>query len=170
MGALIALLVIVLLSLLAVRLGANALVLSGMSKSAAQFQAASAFFGTGFTTNEAELVVNHPVRRRKSHRALQGRGMGAPVGSHGDERRPVRSARGAGIRSRCETPTGSAGPQLAPCPRREALDGRVAQSLRHLRATSLRTPPGSPFYPLPRGLIRRLRAGSGTSDFPPIDL
>ncbi|MDZ4851234.1 MAG: hypothetical protein SGI77_18250 [Pirellulaceae bacterium] len=24
----------------------------------------SAFFGVGFTTREAELVVNHPVRRR----------------------------------------------------------------------------------------------------------
>lgn len=30
----------------------------------ARFQAASAFFGVGFTTKEAELVVDHPVRRR----------------------------------------------------------------------------------------------------------
>ena len=31
---------------------------------AARFQARSAFTGAGFTTNESERVVNHPVRRR----------------------------------------------------------------------------------------------------------
>lgn len=56
--------VIVVLALLIVQLGANALVLTGMSQSAARFQAASAFFGVGFTTREAEMVVEHPVRRR----------------------------------------------------------------------------------------------------------
>ncbi|MGB0775192.1 MAG: TrkA C-terminal domain-containing protein [Akkermansiaceae bacterium] len=35
-----------------------------MSDQAASFQAASAFFGVGFTTHEAEMVVNHPVRRK----------------------------------------------------------------------------------------------------------
>lgn len=60
----LAFLIIVLLALLAVQLGTNALVLTGMSLPAARFQAASAFFGTGFTTKEAEMVVNHPVRRR----------------------------------------------------------------------------------------------------------
>lgn len=55
---------IVLLALLIVRLGANALVLTGLSSSVAHFQASSAFFGVGFTTSEAELVVGHPVRRR----------------------------------------------------------------------------------------------------------
>ena len=35
-----------------------------MSEPVAKFQSASAFFGVGFTTQEAELVVNHPVRRR----------------------------------------------------------------------------------------------------------
>ena len=64
MGSFLALVVIVLLSLLVVRLGSNALVLTGMSRSVARFQAASAFFGVGFTTSEAELVVKHPVRRR----------------------------------------------------------------------------------------------------------
>lgn len=64
MGALIALAVIVLVALLIVQLGTNALMLSGMSLPTARFQAASAFFGVGFTTREAELVVNHPVRRR----------------------------------------------------------------------------------------------------------
>jgi hypothetical protein len=61
---LIALLAIVVAALLIVQLGANALVLTGMSQAAARFQASSAFFGVGFTTLEAEMVVNHPVRRR----------------------------------------------------------------------------------------------------------
>ena len=64
MGSLLALLTIVFVSLLIVRVGTNALVLTGMSLSAARFQAASAFFGVGFTTSEAEMVVGHRVRRR----------------------------------------------------------------------------------------------------------
>lgn len=64
MGAFLALIVIVLLALLVVRIGTNALLLTGVSHSAASFQSASAFFGVGFTTAEAEMVVNHPVRRR----------------------------------------------------------------------------------------------------------
>jgi hypothetical protein len=64
MGSLLALLTIVFISLLIVRVGTNALVLTGMSLSAARFQAASAFFGVGFTTAEAEIVVGHRVRRR----------------------------------------------------------------------------------------------------------
>jgi hypothetical protein len=38
--------------------------MTGLSWDAASFQAYSAFFGVGFTTREAELVVRHPVRRR----------------------------------------------------------------------------------------------------------
>ncbi|MGD1979623.1 MAG: TrkA C-terminal domain-containing protein, partial [Akkermansiaceae bacterium] len=49
---------------LLVKLGSNALQLTGVSPSIARFQAASAFFGVGFTTSEAELVVKHPVRRK----------------------------------------------------------------------------------------------------------
>ena len=64
MGSLLALITIVFVSLLIVRVGTNALVLTGMSLSAARFQAASAFFGVGFTTAEAEMVVGHRVRRR----------------------------------------------------------------------------------------------------------
>ena len=64
MGPLLALLIIVVTSLLIVRLATNALVLTGMSLEAALFQSASAFFGVGFTTSEAEMVVDHPVRRR----------------------------------------------------------------------------------------------------------
>ena len=64
MGSLLALLVIVLISLLVVRLGTNALVLTGMSEHAAKFQASSAFFGVGFTTAEAEMIMKSSVRRR----------------------------------------------------------------------------------------------------------
>ncbi len=38
--------------------------MTGLSWDAASFQSYSAFFGVGFTTREAELVVNHPIRRR----------------------------------------------------------------------------------------------------------
>ena len=38
--------------------------LTGLSREAARFQARSAFSGVGYTTTEAESVVNHPVRRR----------------------------------------------------------------------------------------------------------
>ena len=64
MGSLFALLAIIFISLLVVRIGTNALALTGMSLTAAQFQAASAFFGVGFTTSEAEMVVGHAVRRK----------------------------------------------------------------------------------------------------------
>ena len=40
------------------------LIHTGLSREAAQFQARSAFTGVGYTTNEAENIVNHPVRRR----------------------------------------------------------------------------------------------------------
>lgn len=51
-------------SLLITRVATVMLTLTGMSRESARFQARSAFSGTGFTTNEAESVVNHPVRRR----------------------------------------------------------------------------------------------------------
>ncbi len=64
MGALLALLLIVTFSLLVVRVGSKALMMTGLSWDTASFQAYSAFFGVGFTTKEAEMVVDHPVRRR----------------------------------------------------------------------------------------------------------
>lgn len=57
-------LLILVLSLLVVRIATVALTLTGLSKPLARFQARSAFTGAGFTTNETERVVNHPVRRR----------------------------------------------------------------------------------------------------------
>ncbi len=64
MGSLIALLTIVVISLIIVRIGSQALMMTGLSWDTASFQSYSAFFGVGFTTSEAEMVVDHPIRRR----------------------------------------------------------------------------------------------------------
>lgn len=61
---LIALFVIAGVAFLIVRVGAIALMMTGLPRETANFQAISAFFGVGFTTEEAELVVTHSVRRR----------------------------------------------------------------------------------------------------------
>ena len=52
---LFALLIIVAVALLIVRIGATALMMTGLSRDVAEFQAISCFFGVGFTTNEAEI-------------------------------------------------------------------------------------------------------------------
>jgi len=57
-------LIVALVSLLITRVATAALILTGMAREAARFQARSALSGTGFTTAEAESVVGHPVRRR----------------------------------------------------------------------------------------------------------
>jgi hypothetical protein len=57
-------LLVIFVSFLVVRAAAIALMLTGMNEQRARFQALSAFTGTGFTTREAEHVVNHPSRRR----------------------------------------------------------------------------------------------------------
>jgi hypothetical protein len=62
--ALILLVVVALVSLLITRVATVALTLTGMSKESARFQARSALSGVGFTTQESEAVVGHPVRRR----------------------------------------------------------------------------------------------------------
>lgn len=54
----------VLLLAIILRLGTAALLVSGVSRDVARFQVRSAFFGVGFTTSEAEMIVNHPFRRR----------------------------------------------------------------------------------------------------------
>lgn len=58
------LIIFICISYLIVRIGAIALEMTGMERSRARFQALSAFSGTGFTTREAESVVNHPRRRK----------------------------------------------------------------------------------------------------------
>lgn len=64
MIALFALVAAVAISLLVTRVASMALMLTGLSRESARFQARSAFTGVGFTTSESEQVVNHPVRRR----------------------------------------------------------------------------------------------------------
>ncbi|MFC2157096.1 TrkA C-terminal domain-containing protein [Acidobacteriota bacterium] len=54
----------ILISFLFVRAASIALMMTGLDKSKARFQALSAFSGTGFTTKEAESIVNHPQRRK----------------------------------------------------------------------------------------------------------
>jgi len=61
---LVALIVVLGLSLLVTHVATIALTTTGLSREAARFQARSAWTGTGFTTAEAESVVDHPVRRR----------------------------------------------------------------------------------------------------------
>jgi len=60
----IAFLAVLALSVLITDLASSALTLTGLSRESARFQARSAFTGTGFTTQESEKIVNHPVRRR----------------------------------------------------------------------------------------------------------
>ena len=64
MFAILTLLLVVTFSLLVTRTAAVALTYTGLSQEAARFQSRSAFTGVGYTTSEAETVVNHPVRRR----------------------------------------------------------------------------------------------------------
>jgi len=64
MLAVVSLLCVLTLSLFVTRVATVALAHTGLSREAARFQARSAFTGVGFTTNESEKVVNHPVRRR----------------------------------------------------------------------------------------------------------
>ena len=54
----------ILISFLIVRVGSVALMMTGLEKKKARFQALSAFSGTGFTTKESESIVNHPRRRQ----------------------------------------------------------------------------------------------------------
>ena len=60
----LSLLLVVVMSLMVVRVATMALVLTGISRPLAQFQARSAFTGAGFTTSESDKVVQHPVRRK----------------------------------------------------------------------------------------------------------
>ncbi len=51
-------------SVIVVRISSVAMRLTGISDNVARFQCISAFTGAGFTTNESEMIVNYPVRRR----------------------------------------------------------------------------------------------------------
>jgi MFS family permease len=64
MGGIILIIVVVFISVMIRKVAAVALMLTGLDKQTASFQALSALTGTGFTTREAELVLDHPMRRR----------------------------------------------------------------------------------------------------------
>ncbi|MCP4646003.1 MAG: potassium transporter TrkA [bacterium] len=63
-GGVIAILVVLTVGLVVTRIATCALVFTGLSQDLARFQARSAFTGTGFTSHEAERIMEHPVRRR----------------------------------------------------------------------------------------------------------
>jgi len=64
MVAALSLLLILGISFFLIRLASVALKLTGMPEPNARFQAMSALTGTGFTTTEAEMIVNYPLRRK----------------------------------------------------------------------------------------------------------
>lgn len=64
MIAVASLLIVVFLSLIVTRVATVALMSTGLSRDIARFQARSALTGVGYTTSEAEPIVNHPLRRR----------------------------------------------------------------------------------------------------------
>jgi hypothetical protein len=75
MGAVFTVLIVLTCSLVVVRVATVGLTMTGLSKDLAQFQALSAFTGSGFTTRESEKIVNHPLRRRiVMHLMLLGHG------------------------------------------------------------------------------------------------
>jgi hypothetical protein len=64
MFAVVGVLIVFTVSLVVLRVATVGLTMTGVSKDLAQFQALSAFTGSGFTTKESEDIVNHPLRRR----------------------------------------------------------------------------------------------------------
>ena len=64
MIAALSLMLILVISFSLTRIAAVAMRLTGLPEAQARFQALSALTGTGFTTSEAELIVNYPVRRK----------------------------------------------------------------------------------------------------------
>jgi K+/H+ antiporter YhaU regulatory subunit KhtT len=64
MFSIVSLLLVLVSSILVTRIATVALTHTGLSRESSKFQARSAFTGVGFTTQESEKVVNHPVRRK----------------------------------------------------------------------------------------------------------
>jgi len=64
MVPILTLIFVIALSMFVTKAATIALMHTGMSRVRARFQARSAFSGAGFTTNESEVVVKHPVRRK----------------------------------------------------------------------------------------------------------
>jgi hypothetical protein len=64
MTTLAGLIIVIIVSYLIIKVGSIALRMTGIDKESANFQSLSAFTGTGFTTFEAEDVVNYHDRRK----------------------------------------------------------------------------------------------------------
>ncbi|WP_419910179.1 hypothetical protein [Hoeflea sp.] len=64
MAAALTIAILLALSVSLVRIGAVAMRLTGLPEDIARFQCVSALTGTGFTTHEAEMIANYPIRRR----------------------------------------------------------------------------------------------------------
>jgi hypothetical protein len=64
MLALVSLFVVVMVSIIGIKCAAILLELTGLSRDIANFQAISAFTGTGYTTKESEIIMDHPLRRK----------------------------------------------------------------------------------------------------------
>lgn len=64
MGSALSIFVLLGISVFIIRIASVALRLTGLAENSARFQAISAFTGTGFTTSEAETIVNYPIRRQ----------------------------------------------------------------------------------------------------------
>lgn len=64
MGGIVVVIIVVFISVIVRKVAAVALRLTGLDKPTAEFQALSAFTGTGFTSRESELVLDHPKRRQ----------------------------------------------------------------------------------------------------------
>lgn len=64
MGAALTIAILLMITLLVIKVATLAMRLTGLPEQVAQFQCISALTGTGFTTTEAEMIVNYPIRRR----------------------------------------------------------------------------------------------------------
>lgn len=80
MVAIGSLLLVIAMSLLVVRIGTIALTMTGLSEEIARFQSLSAFSGAGYTTSEAENIVNAPARRRVVAMLMRAGSVGAVSG------------------------------------------------------------------------------------------
>lgn len=79
MYAIVTFVIVAIISMLFTRLATGALIATGMPPEMASFQARSAFTGTGFTTTEAESVVNHPARRKVLSTTMLVGNLGTPT-------------------------------------------------------------------------------------------
>jgi hypothetical protein len=71
--------IVAILSMIFTRLATGALIATGLPPEIASFQARSAFTGAGFTTTEAESVVNHPQRRKVLSTTMLVGNLGTPT-------------------------------------------------------------------------------------------